>query len=579
MLSIKKKLQQIFSCGISQCFGADYANIDPLIQSAGRTELGDYQANFSLSLSKKINRPPLDIANQIVEALKTEKIFSELTVSGPGFINIRLNTDFLNQCLEAYLLDPQFIGLKTKEPQTIIIDYGSANVAKEMHVGHLRSAVIGDSLVRIFTLLGHKVLAQNHVGDWGTQFGMLIENLLEEKIDLRTQEMGDLNLLYKKAKEKFDNNAEFAERSRERVVSLQAGDPQSLAIWQSIVTQSEFYFQAVYKQLDVLLTQDDVRGESFYNPMLPGLVEMLLQQGLAKKDKDAVIIDLPGFLNQDKEPLPFLIRKSDGAYLYATTDLAAAHFRLKELSANRIIYVTDARQKLHFQMLFAAIEKAGWLDAHHKVEHVAFGTILGEDKKPFKTRSGDVIRLIALIEEAEKRAQDIILTRHTDLSPEEIKERAHGLGIGALKYADLSNDLVKDYVFNWNQMLAFEGNTAPYLQNAYVRIQAIFRKGNIQTENLKGKINIRTSEERALALKALAFPDVIEQVAEDLRPHKLCTYLYELAAHFHHFYEVCPILNNVDSTEGESRLKLSRSIAQLLKTGLDLLGIKTLERM
>jgi arginyl-tRNA synthetase len=578
-ISLKKHLISIFSKAITECFGQAYAEIDPLIQPAAKPELGDYQANFALSLSKKLGRSPLSIAEEVREKLKMETAFEAVTVSGPGFINLRFSKDFINEAALSYLFDPTFLRFKTKAPETIVVDYGGANVAKELHVGHLRSAVIGDAIVRVFTLLGHSVIGQNHIGDWGTQFGMLIEYLLAENKEVSLQDVRDLNTLYRQAKIRFDEDAAFAERARSRVVLLQAGDVESLAIWQKIVEQSELYFQQVYKDLDVLLTQEQVRGESFYNPMLSSLVNNLINQGVAQKDKEAVVITLPGFVNQDKEPLPLLIRKSDGGYLYATTDLAALHFRLKELKADRIVYITDARQKLHFQMLFAAAQKAGWLDATIHLDHLASGTVLGSDKKPFKTRSGEVVRLVELLDEAKDRARAIVEARHTDLSSAEVTHRAHCLGIGALKYADLSTDLVKDTIFNWDQMLSFEGNTAPYLQNAYVRIQAIFRKGEIDSKTLQGPVSANTFEERALILKALAFADVIEQVAADLRPHKLCTYLYELAACFHGFYENCPILNHPEVAERASRLTLSLWVSHLLKQGLYLLGISTLERM
>jgi arginyl-tRNA synthetase len=578
-LSLKKHLTSLFSKAITACFGQEYAKTDPLVQPAGKPELGDYQANFALSLSKKLGRPPLSIAEEVREKLKTETDFETVTVSGPGFINVRFSEVFFNAAADGYVHDPTFARFKVSQPEIIVVDYGGANVAKEMHVGHLRSAVIGDAIVRLFTFLGHNVIGQNHIGDWGTQFGMLIEYLLAENKEVSLQDVRDLNTLYRQAKVRFDEDAAFADRARARVVLLQAGDRESLAIWKTIVDQSELYFQQVYKDLDVLLTQAQVRGESFYNPLLPSLVEDLIQQGVAQKDKEAVVITLPGFVNQDKEPLPLLIRKSDGGYLYATTDLAALQFRLKELKAERIVYITDSRQKLHFQMLFAAAQKTGWLTSETHLDHLAFGTVLGADKKPFKTRSGEVVRLVELLDEAKDRARAIVEARHTDLAGAEVAHRAHCLGVGALKYADLSSDLVKDTIFNWDHMLSFEGNTAPYLQNAYVRIQAIFRKGEIEVTTLQGPISVSTLEERALILKALAFADVLDQVATDLRPHKLCTYLYELAACFHGFYEGCPILNNPNSSERQSRLTLSHLVANFLKTGLHLLGIQTLERM
>ncbi len=577
MPSLKTTLTNIFAKAIQECFSIAF---NPAIQLAGKPEFGDFQANFALGLAKQLQLKPFDVANQVVSKIKTNSIFAELSVAGPGFINIRLSETFLSAQLDTLIHDSAFQFLRDEHPQTIVVDYGGANVAKEMHVGHLRSAAIGDTAVRILSFLGHHVIRQNHLGDWGTQFGMLIEYLLTEHIEVEQQtDLSALNDLYKKSKEKFDADENFAARARARVVLLQQGDVESFAIWQKLVKQSEIYYQVAYERLGVLLKTEDNRGESFYNPRLPSLVEELLQNNIAQIDNGAAVIFMPEFVDQNKEPLPMLIRKSDGAFLYATTDLAAAEYRIKTLGASRIIIVTDARQKLHFHMLFAALKKIGLAHEHITLQHLAFGTVLGPDKKPFKTRSGETVKLADLLDEAERRALAIVSERNPDLSAQEKHHLAHVIGIGALKYADLSNDLVRDYVFDWDRLLSFEGNTAPYLQNAYVRIQAIFRKGTVETETLKQKtLSITAKEEHTLAIKLLEFSDVINTVANDLTPHKLCTYLYELASRFHQFYEACPILNAETQTK-DSRLLLCLCTGNVLKQGLHLLGIEVMEKM
>lgn len=579
MFSIKAVLTQLFSTTLTELF--ETPEIDPLLQKGTRPELGDYQANCALRLAKKWDRSPMELAQAIVEALPAHPLIASTQVSAPGFINIQLDSAYLFSALTAILQEET---LQTTHPQRIVIDYGGANVAKEMHIGHLRSALIGDALARIYGFLGHTVIRQNHLGDWGTQFGMLIERLLEEDkaVNPLSQEtsLGDLNQLYRSAKKKFDEDPVFAERARKRVVLLQSGDPDTQAIWQTLVNQSEQYFQAVYERLDVLLKKEDNRGESHYNAMLPHLTETLLAQGVAVEDQGAAVIFLPGFTDAENRPLPLMIRKSDGGYLYATTDLAALQFRLQTLQADRVIYVVDARQKLHFSMLFAAAEKAGWVASSAvQLEHLAFGSILGSDKKPFKTRSGDSIRLMDVVEEAEKRAFSLIEERQTTLTESEKREAAHRIGVGALKYLDLSNDLIKDYVFDWEKMLSFDGNTAPYLQNAYVRIQSIFRKAGKREKPLFQEEKPDYSPlEHALCLKTLEFYEAVALAAQELRPHKLCHYLYELATQFHRFYEACPILS-AEVVLQERRLILCEATAKVLKTGLFLLGILTVERM
>ena len=505
---------------------------------------------------------------------------SQIEVSGPGFLNLLLSNTFLAQQLQPLIQDHRLGLAKISSTSPIIVEYGSPNVAKEMHVGHLRSAVIGDAIARTLDYLGHQVIRQNHIGDWGTQFGMLIEYLLETNWDLTKEHtISEANIAYKQAKQRFDADPRFANQAREKVVALQSGDPTVLKIWQRLVNESKKHFQEVYQRLGVLLHEEDIRGESFYNPMLPDIVKELLSAGIATHDQGAVTVFLSGFVDRDNQPLPFIIQKSDGGYLYGTTDLAAAKFRAQQLKAKRIIYVVDARQAQHFGMLFATIKKTAWADEDVIFEHAAFGTVLGTDRKPFKTRSGESIQLTSLLDEAEKRARDVVDEKST-LSEDQKAAIAKIVGIGALKYADLSTDKVKDYVFDWDRMLSFEGNTAPYLQNAYVRIQAIFRKGDIQRADLTNQsITVNDPHERKLALVLLEFSDIVHQVADELAPHRLCTYLFELAATFHKFYEACPVLTTADEATRNSRLLFCELTARTLQLGLSLLGIGVLERM
>lgn len=571
---MKQLLTTIFKAAIQETFGDVAENCDPAIQISTRKEFGDYQANFAMRLAKLLNKKPFDVANTVVEKLNHEKIFNRLEPSGPGFINIFLKDEFLAERMQSLAHD-QRLGVEQDQiPETVVVDYANANVAKEMHVGHIRSIVIGDAIVRILDFLGHSVIRQSHLGDWGTQFGMLIEYLYETGEQNTSHSVSDLDPLYKNSKAKFDADPAFADRARERVVALQNGDTETFAIWNKLVKESLDYFQKIYDKLDVLLTEEDARGESYYNPMLADTVAELIKIGLAYESEDAVVVPLEEF------PIPYLIRKKDGGYLYATTDLAAARFRVDTLNAKRIIYLTDARQKQHFAMLFATLRKAKWINDDVRLEHIPFGAILGKDNKPFKTRSGESIKLISLLEEAENRAEAIAHEKNTTLSPEQIKKIAHEIGMGALKYADLRSDKVKDYVFEWEKLLSFEGNTAPYLQNAYVRICAIFRKGAIHQKDIQqAKIMLTTETEHSLATKILNFPDIVYSVSDNLSLHTLCDYLYDLAATYHKFYEHCPILSNEDKLLRDSRLLMSDLTARTLQLGLDLLGINTLEQM
>jgi arginyl-tRNA synthetase len=447
-------------------------------------------------------------------------------------------------------------------------------------VGHIRSTVIGDALARVMGLQGHEVLRRNHLGDWGTQFGMLVEHVSELGWTPGVpHEIGDLNALYRAAKARFDADGDFADRSRKRVVALQAGDAATVALWQELVKESKHHFATVYETLGVLLNDDDYFGESYYNDMLVPTTEELLASGVAVVSDGAVCVFPAGFTGPEGKPIPLIVRKQDGGFGYDTTDLAALRHRARDMGAKRLVYVTDSRQKQHFAMVFEGGRMAGWLAAGVRAEHVPFGTILGDDGKPFKTRSGDTVRLQDLLAEALERAYAIVAQKSPELPEAEKRAIAQAVGIGAIKYADLVNDRIKDYVFSWDRMLAFDGNTAPYLQNAYVRIMSIFRKAGITPAQAAGAITVATPEEWALALRLLAFGDTVDQVARSLEPHRLCTWLYELAAAFHHFYERCPVANAGDAALRSSRLALCALVAASLKRGLGLLGIGTVDRM
>lgn len=558
--------------------GPEAAGADPLVRPAANPQHGDYQANAAMGLAKKLGRQPREVAQEMVAKLAADDWAQKVDIAGPGFINVRLKGPFIAQQTEAMAADERLGVEPAAEAQTVVVDYSCPNVAKEMHVGHLRSTVIGDAIVRVLEFLGHRVIRQNHLGDWGTQFGMLIEHLVEQGWGGKEQRIGDLNALYRQAQQRYESDEAFAERARRRVVALQKGEAEERAIWQKLIDESMRHFQAIYERLGVRLTPQDVRGESFYNAMLPEVVEDLLKRGLAEISEGAVCVFLPQFKDAEGKPSPMIIRKRDGGYLYATTDLAAVRYRVGQLKAQRLIHVTDARQTRHYQMMFATARLAGWLPPEVSAEHVAFGTILGKDGKPFKTREGGVVKLADLLDEAEQRAAAILREKNPELSEQERREVARAVGIGALKYGDLASDRIKDYVFDWDRMLAFEGNTAPYLQNAYVRIQSIFRKGNLERIE-PGRIAVSEPAERGLALKLLQFPAVVRAVGQALEPHRLCTYLIEVAASLHQFYEQCPVLAAGEQATRLSRLRLCDLTARVLRQGLGLLGIAAPQRM
>lgn len=565
---------------VAQEAGVELDKIDPLLAVAGDPKHGDYQANGCMKLAKQLKTNPRQLASAVIEALTVEDICSEVQIAGPGFINLRLQQEFLESQLIELAGDDR-LGVPEQASQRVVVDYSSPNAAKEMHIGHVRSTVIGDCIVRVLAFLGHDVIRQNHIGDWGTQFGMLLEFLIESgQADRTDMSIGDLNKLYQQSKKRFDEDEDFARRARERVVKLQGGDEQSLTVWRKLIEESIHHMDALYRQLDVLLEPGDVVGESFYNDRLADTIEELKKVGQIVESDGALIVEPKGFTNAEGEQAGMIVRKRDGGYLYATTDLAAALYRIREVKADRVVYVTDARQADHFGMFFQVLRQSGLGPESVRLDYVPFGTILGSDRKPFKTRDGGTVNLAEVLTEAEQRASAIIQGKNADLPEEERKKLAHAIGIGAIKYFDLSSDRIKDYVFDWDRMLAFDGNTAPYLQNAYVRIQSIFRKGEVNPQALAGIAPaVAEPAERLLSLKLLQFGSVVRTVADTLEPHRLCNYLYETATLFHKFYETCPVLIAETEPIKQARLSLCFATARTLKAGLALLGIQVVERM
>ncbi len=554
--------------------GEDLADVDPQVRLAQDPRFGDYQINVAMALAKRLGRKPRDIAQDIVTRLSVGELCEGPQIAGPGFINLTLRRSFLEQAAAQLATDPHLTLADPGEPVRTVVDYSGPNVAKEMHVGHLRSSVIGDSIVRVLEALGHPVIRQNHLGDWGTQFGMLIECMIEcGAADQPEYQVSDLNALYQQAKRRFDEDVAFADRARRRVVALQRHEPQTLELWRRLVRESERHFEQAYTRLGVRLRRDDVRGESAYNDRLAGVVDDLLGQGIAVESEGAVVVFVEPY------EAPMIVRKRDGGYGYDATDLAALRYRVTDLAAQRVIYVTDARQREHFDKVFAAAGRAGWLEGV-AAEHVTFGTVLGEDGKPFKTRSGETVKLADLLDEAEQRAAAVVAEKNPDLEPSRQRQVARVVGIGAIKYADLSSERTRDYVFSWDRMLAMDGNTAPYLQYAYARIRSIFRRADLAAGDLAdARIIIAHEAERALVMKLMQLGPVARSVASSLQPHHLCTYLYELATTFSGFYENCPVLRAEDDASRMSRLGLCDLTARTLRRGLDLLGIDVLEQM
>ena len=554
---------------------AGCADAPAILTPAGRPEFGDYQANGVMAAAKSRKMNPRQLAEQVVAALDFKGIASKVEIAGPGFINITLAPEYLASLMTEALSDDH-LGVPQPATQRVVIDYSSPNLAKEMHVGHLRSTIIGDALARVLRFLGHTVIAQNHVGDWGTQFGMLTAYLIEAEQQEGEMALSDLEDFYRRAKQRFDEDADFADRAREYVVKLQGGDAQVKALWQKFLDISLHHCEALYARLGVVLTRADVRGESAYNDDLPVVVADLQAKGLAVESQGAQVVFLDEFKNKEGEAQAYIVRKQDGGYLYSTSDLAAVRYRVGTLKADRVLYVVDARQALHFQQLFTLSRKAGYASVATSLEHVGFGVMLGDDGKPFKTRSGTTVKLVDLLQEAEERAFALVSEKNTAMAEADRKTISHAVGIGAVKYADLSKNRNSDYMFSWNSMLSFEGNTAPYLQYAYTRIQSVFRKASVSNE--QAEILLVEPAERQLALELARFADAVHAVGREAAPHFLCGYLYDLATHFMRFYEACPVLKSEGAVR-DSRLRLCRLTADTLKTGLGLLGIETLDMM
>jgi len=574
-------IQALLSDKVSQAMVAAGAPADcePQVRQSAKVQFGDYQANGIMAVAKKLGQVPRQLAEQVVQHLDLAGIASKVDIAGPGFINIFLDRQWLAQQAAQALQLPR-LGVSEVTPQTIVIDYSAPNVAKEMHVGHVRSTIIGDAAVRTQEFLGHHVIRANHVGDWGTQFGMLIAYLEKQQNEHHEDiALADLEAFYREAKRTYDEDEAFAERARGYVVKLQGGDEYCRAMWKKLVDITMSQNQQVYDRLNVTLTRKDVMGESLYNDMLPGIVTDLREKGLAVTSEGATVVFLDEFKNKEGEPMGVIIQKKDGGYLYTTTDIACAKYRYETLHADRVLYYIDSRQHQHLQQAWTIVRKAGYVPESVPLEHHAFGMMLGKDGRPFKTRSGGTIKLSDLLDEAVERAHALVSEKNPEMSAAELKELAEVVGIGAVKYADLSKSRTTDYIFDWDNMLAFEGNTAPYMQYAYTRVLSVFRKAGIEADSLHGDIILTDEREALLATRLLQFEETITQVARDGTPHVMCAYLYDLAGLFSGFYEHCPILSAEEENVRNSRLQLAALTAKTLKQGLDTLGIKTVERM
>ena len=560
-------------------YGADYADADPLIRPSS---YADAQSNVALPLAKRLGRAPRDIAAEIVGHLDIDDVCEPPSVSGPGFINLTLRPQWIADAVTGLLADPRIGTPAAAEPQTVVVDYSSPNIAKEMHVGHLRATIVGDAIVRVLEFAGHHVIRDNHVGDWGTPFGMLLEQLDDVGDDsaqaglLRT----DPNAFYQAARVKFDSDPGFADRARERVVKLQSGnDPGTQRLWDELMELSKDYLRDTYALLRVTLTDEDIRGESFYNDMLAGVAEDLIAKGLARVSDGALCAFPAGFENRDGSPLPLIIRKSDGGYNYATSDLATIRYRVDKLNADRALYVVGTDQALHFKMVFAVAKQAGWLPEGTDFEHAQIGMVQGKDGRRLRTRAGDNVTLSELISEGPQRARALLDEVERDDQGLDLDAIAADVGIGAIKYADLSTARESAYIFDWDRMISFKGNTGPYLQYATTRIRSIFRRAGVDETGLQGPILVPATAERELARKLLDFGSVVTQVSESAEPHRLCSYLFEVASLFTSFYEQCPVLKADDDQTRNSRLALCAAALRVLTVGLGLLGVPIPNRM
>ncbi|EPG6799270.1 arginine--tRNA ligase [Klebsiella aerogenes] len=575
-------IQALLSEKVSQALIAAGAPADcePQVRQSAKVQFGDYQANGVMAVAKKLGMAPRQLAEQVLSHLDLNGIANKVEIAGPGFINIFLDPAFLAENVNL-ALQSERLGVAKPQPQTIVVDYSAPNVAKEMHVGHLRSTIIGDASVRTLEFLGHRVIRANHVGDWGTQFGMLIAYLeKQQQENAGEMALADLEGFYREAKKHYDEDEAFAERARSYVVKLQGGDEYFLQMWRKLVDITMSQNQITYDRLNVTLTRDDVMGESLYNPMLPGIVADLKAKGMAVESEGATVVFLDEYKNKEGEPMGVIIQKKDGGYLYTTTDIACAKYRYETLHADRVLYYIDSRQHQHLMQAWTIVRKAGYVPESVPLEHHMFGMMLGKDGKPFKTRAGGTVKLADLLDEALERARRLVAEKNPDMPADELEKLANAVGIGAVKYADLSKNRTTDYIFDWNNMLAFEGNTAPYMQYAYTRVLSVFRKAGIDESALAAApVVISEDREAQLAARLLQFEETLAVVAREGTPHVMCAYLYDLAGLFSGFYEHCPILSAESEEARNSRLKLAQLTAKTLKLGLDTLGIETVERM
>jgi arginyl-tRNA synthetase len=582
MADPQQVLAQRVHDAIVASFGPDFGDADPLIRPSS---FADFQANVALPLGKRLGRPPREVAAELASRLEVSDVCEPPEVSGPGFINFRLRDEWIAVQASRMLHDPR-LGLEpAARPQTVVVEYSSPNIAKEMHVGHLRTTIVGDAIARVLEFAGHHVIRDNHVGDWGTPFGMLIEHLLDVGEDspeaalLRT----DPNAFYQAARRKFDGDPVFAERARKRVVDLQGGDPDTLRLWQELVDMSKDYLHRIYGRLLVTLTDADIRGESFYNDLLADTAARLEDEGLAVYSDGALCAFPPGFTGREGRPLPVIIRKRDGGYNYSTTDLATIRYRVDVLHCDRAIYVVGSDQTLHFQMVFAVAREAGWIPPQARFEHAQIGLVSAPDGGRLRTRSGDSVQLTDLLQEAVDRAGVVLaeLEAPSRFEPGEVDAIAEAVGIGAVKYADLSTARESAYVFDWDRMISFRGNTGPYLQYATARIRSIFRRaGGDADPALRGsRVAVTAAPERALALRLLDFGAVVTGVGETAEPHRLCAYLFDVASLFTAFYEECPVLKAEPESLRAARLALCALTLSVLSTGLGLLGVPVPDRM
>ena len=575
LFTIAPALQQAFATAT----GLPAADIDPVVRPSDRA---DAQVNGALALAKLVGGNPRQLAEAVVATGALAEFCETVEVAGPGFINITFSPAFLADQLAAAAADPRLGVRQVESPQKVVVDYSAPNVAKEMHIGHLRTTVIGDALVRMLAFVGHTVVRENHIGDWGTPFGMLIEHLLDLGETEAADELGlgDLGAFYKQARVKFDGDTTFQDRARARVVLLQGGDAETLRLWKLLVDLSNVHFNNAYRKLGVLLTDDDLAGESMYNPLLPQVLERLRTSGLLQHSDGADVVFPPGYANREGEPLPLIVQKRGGGFNYGTSDLACVIDRIERVGATLLLYVVGAPQAQHLAMVFDVATMAGWLPHREQAVHVAFGNVLGPDRKMLKSRSGEPVRFIDVIDDAVVRATAAVADKNPDMPAGEQAAVGRMVGIGALKYADLSTDRLKDYVFDWDRMLAFEGNTGPYLQYAHVRICSIFRRAEVDRASVRGiTTTLAVPEERALALQLLQFDTAVQDTLERYSPHRLCTYLFDLAQAFSAFFEACPVLKAPDEATRLSRLALCDITARVLAQGLDLLGIEAPEKM